>query len=149
VNRIFWDTNLFIYLIDDYGQLSERVVGLRKRMNERRDELCTLALTLAEILIKPLEANEEVFARRYEAALLRGAVIIPFDVDAARLYAGIRNDRAIRPPDRHSARMRGAGACGSLYHERRQAEHEVDPAHPFRNLTPTRVLVMADDNPIP
>jgi predicted nucleic acid-binding protein len=99
VNRIFWDTNLFIYLIDDYGQLSERVVGLRKRMNERRDELCTLALTLAEILIKPLEANEEVFARRYEAALLRGAVIIPFDVDAARLYAGIRNDRTIRPPD--------------------------------------------------
>ena len=99
MNRIFWDTNLFIHLIDDYGQLSERVVGLRKRMNERRDELCTLALTLAEILIKPLEANDEVLARRYEAALLQGAVVIPFDVDAARLYAGIRNDRAIRPPD--------------------------------------------------
>jgi hypothetical protein len=48
----------------------------------------------------------------------------------------------------HSARMHGAGTCGSLYHERRQAEHEVDPAHPFRNLTPTRVLVMAD-NPTP
>jgi len=99
VSRIFWDTNLFIYLIDDYGQLSERVVGLRKRMNERRDELCTSALTLAEILTKPLEANEEVFARRYEAALLQGAVVIPFDVDAARLYAGIRNDQTIRPPD--------------------------------------------------
>ena len=99
MSRIFWDTNLFIYLIDDYGQLSERVVGLRKRMNERRDELCTSALTLAEILTKPLEANEEVFARRYEAALLQGAVVIPFDVDAARLYAGIRNDQTIRPPD--------------------------------------------------
>jgi len=99
VSRVFWDTNLFIYLIEDYGELSERVAGLRKRMNERRDELYTSALTLGEILIKPLEANDEVLARRYEAALLQGAVVIPFDVDAARLYAGIRKDRTIRPPD--------------------------------------------------
>ena len=99
MSRVFWDTNLFIYLIEDYGELSERVAGLRKRMNERRDELYTSALTLGEILIKPLEANDEILARRYEAALLQGAVVIPFDVDAARLYAGIRNDRAIRPPD--------------------------------------------------
>jgi predicted nucleic acid-binding protein len=99
VSRVFWDTNLFIYLIEDYGELSERVAGLRKRMNERRDELYTSALTLGEILIKPLEANDEVLARRYEAALLQGAVVIPFDVDAARLYAGIRIDRTIRPPD--------------------------------------------------
>ena len=99
MSRVFWDTNLFIYLIEDYGELSERVSGLRKRMNERRDELYTSALTLGEILIKPLEANDEVLARRYEAALLQGAVVIPFDVDAARLYAGIRNDRTIRPPD--------------------------------------------------
>ena len=99
MSRVFWDTNLFIYLIEDYGELSERVAGIRKRMNERRDELYTSALTLGEILIKPLEANDEILARRYEAALLQGAVVIPFDVDAARLYAGIRNDRAIRPPD--------------------------------------------------
>lgn len=99
MSRVFWDTNLFIYLIEDYGELSERVAGLRKRMNERRDELYTSALTLGEILIKPLEANDEVLARRYEAALLQGAVVIPFDVDAARLYAGIRKDRTIRPPD--------------------------------------------------
>jgi predicted nucleic acid-binding protein len=99
VSRIFWDTNLFIYLIEDYGKLSERVVRLRQRMNERQDELYTSTLTLGEILIKPFEANDEILARRYEAALLQGAVLIPFDRDAARLYAGIRRDRTIRPPD--------------------------------------------------
>jgi predicted nucleic acid-binding protein len=99
VSRIFWDTNLFIYLIEDYGKLSERVVGLRQRMNARQDELCTSTLTLGEILIKPFEANNETLARRYEAALLQGAVLVPFDRDAARLYAGIRHDRTIRPPD--------------------------------------------------
>jgi uncharacterized protein len=99
VSRIFWDTNLFIYLIEDYGKLSERVAGLRERMNARQDELYTSTLTLGEILIKPFEANNEILARRYEAALLQGAVLVPFDRDAARLYARIRHDRTIRPPD--------------------------------------------------
>lgn len=99
MSRVFWDTNLFIYLIEDFGDLSERVVSLRQRMVERRDELYTSALTLGEILIKPLEAGDEVLARRYESALLQGAVIIPFDVEAARLYATVRKDRTIRPPD--------------------------------------------------
>lgn len=99
MSRIFWDTNLFIYLIEDYGELSERVVRLRKRMNERRDDLYTSTLTVGEILIKPLEAGDEILARRYEAALLQGADIIPFDVEAARLYASIRKDRTVRPPD--------------------------------------------------
>jgi predicted nucleic acid-binding protein len=99
VSRIFWDTNLFIYLIEDYGKLSERVVRLRQRMNERQDELYTSTLTVGEILIKPFEANDEILARRYEAALLQGAVLVPFDRDAARLYASIRRDRTIRPPD--------------------------------------------------
>jgi len=99
VSRIFWDTTLFIYLIEDYADSSERVARLRKRMMERNDDLYASALTLGEILVKPLEANDEVLARRYEAALRQGAEIIPFDVEAARLYAGIRNDRTIRPPD--------------------------------------------------
>jgi predicted nucleic acid-binding protein len=99
VSRIFWDTNLFIYLIEDHGDLSERVARLRKRMLERSDELYTSALTLGEILVKPLEAGDEVLGRRYEAALRQGATIIPLDVEAARLYAGIRKDRTIRPPD--------------------------------------------------
>jgi predicted nucleic acid-binding protein len=99
VSRIFWDTNLFIYLIEDFRDLSERVINLRRRMVERGDELYTSALTLGEILIKPLEAGDDIIARRYEAALLQGAVIIPFDVEPARLYANIRKDRTIRPPD--------------------------------------------------
>lgn len=99
MSRIFWDTNLFIYLIEDFRDLSERVTALRRRMLERGDELYTSALTLGEILIKPMEAGNESLARRYEAVLLQGAVIIPFDVEPARLYASIRKDRTIRPPD--------------------------------------------------
>jgi predicted nucleic acid-binding protein len=99
VSRIFWDTNLFIYLIEDFRDLSELVTALRKRMLERGDDLYTSALTLGEILIKPLEAGNEDLARRYESVLTQGTEIIPFDVEPARLYASIRKDRTIRPPD--------------------------------------------------
>lgn len=99
MSRIFWDTNLFIYLIEDHGDLSERVAHLRKRMIERSDELYTSVLTVGEILVKPTEAGNEVLCRRYEAALRQGTTIVALDVEAARLYAGIRKDRTIRPPD--------------------------------------------------
>ena len=41
VSRIFWDTNLFIYLIEDFRDLSGGVAALRKRILERGDELYT------------------------------------------------------------------------------------------------------------
>lgn len=99
MSRIFWDTNLFIYLIEDYGQLSERVVTLRKRMLSRNDQLYTSALALGEVLVKPAETRSEDLKRKYEAAILSGSIVIPFNVEAARIYATIRQDREIRPPD--------------------------------------------------
>ena len=56
MSRIFWDTNLFIYLLEDKGELTERVVSLRERMAERSDELLTSTLTVGEILVRPFEA---------------------------------------------------------------------------------------------
>jgi predicted nucleic acid-binding protein len=99
VSRIFWDTNLFVYLIEDYREHSDRVAELRKRMLKRNDQLYTSTLTLGEVLVKPVEAGDELLRRRYEDALVRSAVLIPFDREAASIYAEIRQDRAIRPPD--------------------------------------------------
>ena len=99
MSRIFWDTNLFVYLLEDKGELTERVVSLRKRMIERNDELLTSTLTLGEILVKPLEAGDETLARHYEQAITAAATVIPFDPPAAYAFATVRRDRTIRPPD--------------------------------------------------
>lgn len=99
MSRVFWDTNLFIYLIEDFGELSERVIRLRKRMLQRKDTLCTSAMTLGEVLVKPMEMAEQALAEKYRRAIETGATIIPFDQHAAGAYARIRCDRAIRPPD--------------------------------------------------
>ncbi len=99
MSRIFWDTNLFIYLIEDCGELSERVVALRQHMIERHDQLLTSTLTLGEILVKPMETERGDLRDAYERALRSAAQIVPFDDGAAITYAAVRRDRTIRPPD--------------------------------------------------
>lgn len=99
MSKIFWDTNLFIYLFEDYGELSERVAALRRRMLERKDRLYASTLTLGEVLVKPVEGGNDALRQAYEQALCTAAVLVPFSIDAARIYAEIRRDRSIRPPD--------------------------------------------------
>ncbi|MDA1313168.1 MAG: type II toxin-antitoxin system VapC family toxin [Acidobacteria bacterium] len=100
MSRIFWDSNLFVYLIEDAGPRGEKVMKLRKRMIDRGDVLCTSTMTLGEVLVKPIQLGRNDLVERYEQALTSGSVLlIPFDAGSARTYAGVRQDRSIRAPD--------------------------------------------------
>jgi len=99
VSRVFWDTNLFIYLIEGSGERTRRVQQLRERMLARGDQLVTSTLTIGDILVKPPEHGDASLARTYEQIISSAATVVPFDQEAARTYARIRTDRAIRPPD--------------------------------------------------
>lgn len=99
MSRIFWDTNVFIYLLEGHGPASERAVALRKAMLVRGDQLLTSTLTLGEVLVKPLERGESELYRKYEAAILETSLTISFDAKAARIYAALRCDRSLHAPD--------------------------------------------------
>ena len=97
MTRIFWDTNLFIYLFEG-GEFAPAVRRLRERMEERGDALFTSALTLGEVQVLPMRTSAEA-AERLADAVRSVATIIPFDDLASRRYAAIRQERAIRPAD--------------------------------------------------
>jgi predicted nucleic acid-binding protein len=99
MSRIFWDTNLFIYLWEDYGELSQAVQELRAKMLRRGDQLLTSTLTLAEILVKPTDAGNTELCRKYEETISSVALLIPLDTKVARIYAAIRRDRKLKAPD--------------------------------------------------
>ena len=99
MSRVFWDSNIFIYLLEDYGEFSEKVAGLRRRMKARGDQLFASYLTLGEVLVKPLERGDAELTRRYEEAISATSNLIPFDATAAKRYALLRQDRTIKPPD--------------------------------------------------
>src|SRR5208282_2861985 len=99
MSRIFWDTNLFIYLFEDYGPLSETVAQLRAKMLSRGDQLLTSTLTLGEILVKPTERRDAATCRKYEQTITAVAAMVAFDLKAARLYASLRSERWLKAPD--------------------------------------------------
>jgi predicted nucleic acid-binding protein len=99
MSRIFWDTNLFIYLFEDYATLSKAVGQLRSKMLARGDQLLTSTLTLGEILVKPTEQSDLDLCRKYEHAISTASTMINFDVKAAKIYAGLRSERSLRAPD--------------------------------------------------
>ena len=111
MSRVFWDTNLFVYLVEDRGERAERVAALRRRMIERDDELLTSALTLGEVQVKPMEVGDEDLMRRYEQVIGTGATVLPFDLRAAPRFAEIRRDRSIRAPD--AIQLACASAAGT------------------------------------
>ena len=84
---------------------------LRRRMTERGDELLTSALTLGEILVKPVEAGNEDLARRYRQVIEETATVLPFDLRVAPRFAEIRQDRSIRAPD--AIQLACAAAAGT------------------------------------
>ncbi len=79
-------------------------------MFERRDELLTSTLTLGEVLVKPIDLDRP--AERYERFLNSpGVALIPFERQAARIYAKLRRERTIRPPDAIQLSCAAAAGC--------------------------------------
>jgi predicted nucleic acid-binding protein len=92
MSRIFWDTNLFIYLLEGRGSAWDRTVALRKALLVRGDQLLTSTLTLGEVLVRPIECGESELCRKYESAIAETSLLVPFDTKAARRYAALRCD---------------------------------------------------------
>ncbi len=100
MSRVFWDTNVFIYFFEDFGPWGQRVQGIYERMRERSDTLVTGALTVGEILVKPIRAKQTETIEKLTRFFSSPAVtVVPFDGRVARRYAQIRADKSIHPAD--------------------------------------------------
>lgn len=112
MSRVFWDSNLFIYLFEQHPIFSAGVKSLLARMEVRGDQLFTSALSVGEVLAKPYELGDMSRCSQYEDAIQTAAVILPFDLPAARQFAKLRGQRAlrVRPPD--AMQLACAGTAG-------------------------------------
>jgi predicted nucleic acid-binding protein len=99
MSRIFWDSNLFIYFLEGNDQRAVATKKLRQSMLDRGDQLLTSTLSVGEILVKPASRNDQARCRLYEDVVGKTAVVLPFDLNAARRYAAIRCATTIKGPD--------------------------------------------------
>src|SRR5436190_6285683 len=102
MSRIYWDTMLFVYLIEETEPYVERVRYIAQRMNDRNDTLCTNIYTLAELLAGFEKKNQSGLAAqtlalfdsgKIEVALFSTATAIRFG--KIRAMPGISSSDAI------------------------------------------------------
>lgn len=100
MSRIYWDTMLFIYWLENNSQFAKRVGTIRARMKERQDQLITSAFTFGEILAGPYRAGATAAANE-SRKWLRAAVseVLPFTVETADRFAYIRGSLGLAAPD--------------------------------------------------
>jgi len=99
MTHVFWDTNLYIYLLDKTSPFRPPVFALRQKMLAAQISLVTSTMTLGEVVTGPRKEGDEALASQYRAALTQSSTIIPFEEKAADLYATIRAQHRVKQPD--------------------------------------------------
>ena len=100
MSRIYWDSMLFIYWLDDNPHFAQRVASIHSRMSERGDDLITSAVTLGEVLAGAYRKGPASRAEEVRSELLTLlSEVIPFTTDTADHYARIRGSMKIASPD--------------------------------------------------
>ena len=100
MSRIYWDSMLFVYWLENNPLYAERVAAIHSRMRERNDSLITSAVTLGEILAGAYRKGPASRAEEVRTALLSlVSEVVPFTVEAADRYARIRGSTNISSPD--------------------------------------------------
>ena len=100
MSRIYWDTMLFIYWLENNPQFAKRVGAIRARMEERGDQLITSAFAIGEIMAGPYRIGAVKVADEAKR-LVRSVVseVVPFTIETADHYARIRGTLGLPPAD--------------------------------------------------
>lgn len=121
MSRIYWDTMLFIYWLEDHPQFAKRVGAIRSRMEERGDQLITGSFTFGEILAGAYRKGATQVAAD-SRRLLQEVVseVVPFTIETADHYARIRGTLGVPPADAiHLASAAHAGTDLFLTNDKR------------------------------
>jgi uncharacterized protein len=101
VSRIYWDTMLFIYWLEEDPQFGKRVDAIWSRMQERNDQLITGALALGEVFAGAYQRGASKERIQEVKAALEHSVsaVIPFTAETADVYGRIKGSMKIPSAD--------------------------------------------------
>jgi predicted nucleic acid-binding protein len=99
MSRIFFDTNVFIYLFEGLEPNRTRMLDIRRRMLERGDRIVTSTMTLGELLVKPTKLGQASLIEQYDRAIRSAAEVISFDAQVAWRFASLRATHTLRSAD--------------------------------------------------
>ena len=99
MSKIFFDTNVFIYMFEGIEPNRTRMLEIRKRMLERGDRIVTSTMTLGELLVKPTKLGQESLIEQYDRAIKSTSLVVSFDAQVAWRFASLRATHNLRSAD--------------------------------------------------
>ena len=100
MNRIYWDSNLFIYLHEDHPEFGPQVRRIYEALIARNDTLCTSVFTVGEVLTLPLRMKDQAAYAVISDSILSGEVeLLPFTLAMAQRFAQIRAISSLKAGD--------------------------------------------------
>jgi uncharacterized protein len=101
VSRVYGDTMLFIYWLEENPQFGKRVDAIWSRMQERNDQLITGALALGEVFAGAYKRGADKERIQNIRAALENSVsaVVPFTAETADAYGRIKGSLKIPSAD--------------------------------------------------
>ena len=111
MNRVYWDSMLFIYLLEGNPKYGGRVQRMHEAMLRRGDILCTSIFTVGEVLTGPRKRNDVAGINGLKKFFdSKDVEILPITIEAADRYSMIRAETRVSQADGiHLATAAAAG----------------------------------------
>ena len=121
MSRIYWDTMLFIYWLEDNPKFAKRVEAVRLRMEQRHDRLITASFTVGEVLAGCYRQGAPELAEESQKWMHSiVSEILPFTTQTSDYYGRIRAMPGISSADAiHLASAAQAGTDLFLTNDKR------------------------------
>ena len=121
MTRVYWDTMLFVYWLEDHPEHASKVMRIFERMEQRGDSLCTSVFKLGEILVAPYKHGSQQGVQQIRDSFrLSVPEMLPFTEDTAHRYGKIRGANRVATTDAiHLASAASAGVDLFLTYDRR------------------------------
>jgi predicted nucleic acid-binding protein len=109
MSRIFWDTMLFVYLMEGHAQFAPLVREALEHSYQRGDILLTSHLALGEVMAGGA-------GDRIKSAVARSTIVdmgfsfLPFDGNCVATFSNLRTEMQLKAPD--SIHLACAAAAG-------------------------------------
>ncbi|HTR37313.1 MAG TPA: PIN domain-containing protein [Bryobacteraceae bacterium] len=100
MSRIYWDTVLFAYWLEDRREYAPRLQQIFEKMTERGDTLCTSAYTVGELLLGPRKVGALDVVQQIRDFFRTPAMrVLPFTEETGERYARIRVEQQVSAAD--------------------------------------------------
>ena len=111
MSRIYWDTMLFIYWLEEHPAYADRLGQILTRMEARGDQLCSSAFGVGELLAGAMRRGDRELADAIRGAMRPPHVeLLPFDARTAEHFGEVRSRCRTSPAD--SIHLACAAAAG-------------------------------------